>query len=63
MSNSWPLFLQILLANFVAQTEALMVGKTCQEVRKELKASQMAEETISKILPHKVLLSTFTVIV
>ncbi|XP_067937925.1 glucose-6-phosphate isomerase-like [Watersipora subatra] len=45
---------EILLANFLAQTEALMVGKTCQKVRKELEASGMAEEQIQKILPNKV---------
>ena len=45
---------QILLANFLAQTEALMVGKTCQQVRKELEASGMEEEMIKKVLPNKV---------
>lgn len=45
----------ILLANFLAQTEALMRGKTEQEVRKELKAKgNMSEEAIDKLVPHKV---------
>jgi glucose-6-phosphate isomerase len=44
----------ILLANFLAQTEALMKGKTSQEAEKELKASGMNDEKIKLILPHKV---------
>jgi glucose-6-phosphate isomerase len=44
----------ILLANFLAQTEALMKGKTSQEAEKELKASGMSDEKIKLILPHKV---------
>jgi len=42
------------LANFLAQTEALMIGKTADQVLAELKKSGMAEESIQKILPHKV---------
>ncbi|CAK1543514.1 unnamed protein product [Leptosia nina] len=45
---------KILLANFLAQTEALMKGKTAGEAEAELKKSGMAPEAISKILPHKV---------
>ncbi|CAH4023736.1 unnamed protein product [Pieris brassicae] len=45
---------KILLANFLAQTEALMKGKTAAEAEGELKKSGMAPEAISKILPHKV---------
>jgi glucose-6-phosphate isomerase len=44
----------ILLSNFFAQTEALMKGKTEDEVRQELSAAKLPEETIAKILPHKV---------
>ncbi|KAK7572089.1 hypothetical protein V9T40_014561 [Parthenolecanium corni] len=44
----------ILLANFLAQTEALMKGKSSQEAEKELKASGMDDQTLKKILPHKV---------
>jgi len=42
----------ILLSNFFAQTEALMKGKTEEEVRAEL--TGMSEEKIQKLLPHKV---------
>ncbi|KAF7639057.1 Glucose-6-phosphate isomerase [Meloidogyne graminicola] len=44
----------ILLANFLAQTEALMKGKTPTEAEDELKASGLDEEKIKEILPHKV---------
>lgn len=43
----------MLLANFFAQTEALMKGKTEAEAREELKKS-LDDEEIEKILPHKV---------
>ncbi|CAO4363509.1 unnamed protein product [Caenorhabditis nigoni] len=45
---------QILLANFLAQSEALMKGKTAAVAEEELKASGMSAESIAKILPHKV---------
>ncbi len=45
---------QILLANFLAQTEALMKGKTKAEAETELKASGMSAEKTAHILPHKV---------
>ncbi|CAB4060808.1 GPI [Lepeophtheirus salmonis] len=45
---------RILLSNFLAQTEALMKGKTLQEVEKELQAAGMPAESIEKIKPHKV---------
>nr|CAD2185733.1 unnamed protein product [Meloidogyne enterolobii] len=45
---------QILLANFLAQTEALMKGKSSDEVESELKQSGMDETKIKEILPHKV---------
>lgn len=45
---------QILVANFLAQTEALMKGKTPQEARKELEAAGMAADAVDKLLPHKV---------
>eukprot|EP00055_Hartaetosiga_balthica_P005600 m.16632 g.16632 ORF g.16632 m.16632 type:complete len:562 (-) comp4652_c1_seq1:150-1835(-) len=45
---------QILLANFLAQTEALMRGKTEDEARAELEESGMDEENIKHIVPHKV---------
>ena len=45
---------KILLANFFAQTEALMKGKTEDEVRAELEQQELDEETIERLLPHKV---------
>lgn len=51
--NSRSLF-QILVANFLAQTEALMKGKTPDEARKELDAAGMKADAIEKLLPHKV---------
>ncbi|XP_022655065.1 glucose-6-phosphate isomerase-like isoform X1 [Varroa jacobsoni] len=47
---------KILLANFLAQTEALMKGKSEQEAKSELKASGLSEEVLERILPHKVFL-------
>jgi glucose-6-phosphate isomerase len=44
----------LLLANFLAQTEALMKGKTESEARAELDASGMKGEALEKLLPHKV---------
>jgi glucose-6-phosphate isomerase len=45
---------EILLSNFFAQTEALMKGKTPDEVLKELRESGMEEEEIKKVLPYRV---------
>ncbi|KAK5914936.1 hypothetical protein CesoFtcFv8_000575 [Champsocephalus esox] len=45
---------KILLANFLAQTEALMKGKTTEEARKELEAGGLSGADLEKILPHKV---------
>jgi glucose-6-phosphate isomerase len=45
---------QLLLANFFAQTEALMNGKTIEQVKEELKNSGLDEEKINEISPHKV---------
>uniref|UniRef100_A0A914W8A8 Glucose-6-phosphate isomerase n=1 Tax=Plectus sambesii TaxID=2011161 RepID=A0A914W8A8_9BILA len=44
----------ILLANFLAQTEALMKGKSKAEAEAELRKSGMNDEQVTKILPHKV---------
>jgi glucose-6-phosphate isomerase len=44
----------ILLANFFAQTEALMKGKTKEEVIDELKSSGMSKKAIKKLAPFKV---------
>jgi glucose-6-phosphate isomerase len=46
----------ILLANFFAQTEALMKGKTADEARAELVAAKLPAERIAQLVPHK----TFT---
>ncbi len=43
-----------LLANFIAQTEALMNGKTIDQVKVELNASGMSPEEQIKIAPFKV---------
>uniref|UniRef100_A0AAQ4S1Y3 Glucose-6-phosphate isomerase n=1 Tax=Gasterosteus aculeatus aculeatus TaxID=481459 RepID=A0AAQ4S1Y3_GASAC len=45
---------KILLANFLAQTEALMKGKTTEEAKKELEAGGLSGDALEKILPHKV---------
>ena len=45
---------RILLSNFFAQTEALMKGKTEEEVKEELKRGNLSDEDMEKILPHKV---------
>ena len=43
-----------LMANFFAQTEALMNGKSSEEVKKELSDKKMEESAIKKLLPFKV---------
>jgi glucose-6-phosphate isomerase len=43
-----------LLSNFFAQTEALMRGKTAEEVRREMQAAGMDENAIDTLFPHKV---------
>ncbi len=45
---------RLLLANFFAQTEALMRGKNANEVRAELAAQGMTAEALEKLLPHKI---------
>ena len=45
---------RILLANFFAQTEALMNGKTLQEAEEELRKAGQSEEDIKRLAPHKV---------
>jgi glucose-6-phosphate isomerase len=44
----------ILLANYFAQTEALMIGKTFDEARAELLAQGLKGESLEALLPHKV---------
>uniref|UniRef100_A0A9J8D7P3 Glucose-6-phosphate isomerase n=2 Tax=Cyprinus carpio TaxID=7962 RepID=A0A9J8D7P3_CYPCA len=45
---------KILMANFLAQTEALMRGKTPEEAKKELQGAGMSGDALEKLLPHKV---------
>ncbi|GAB4226605.1 MAG: glucose-6-phosphate isomerase [Kiloniellaceae bacterium] len=44
----------LLIANCLAQSEALMRGKTAQEARAELEAAGLAPEKVEALLPHKV---------
>lgn len=44
---------QKLLANFFAQTEALMTGKNQEEVRQELEEQGLDQESIDFMIPHK----------
>ncbi len=44
----------VLLANYFAQTRALMKGKTEAEARAELEAAGYSEEVIKDVLPHKI---------
>ena len=45
-----------LLANFFAQTEAMMVGKTKEHVIAELKTAGKSKEEIEALLPYKIFL-------
>lgn len=45
---------RILLANFFAQTEALMMGKTLEEAKSELAAAGQSADAIEALAPHKV---------
>ncbi|HEY1547308.1 MAG TPA: glucose-6-phosphate isomerase [Kofleriaceae bacterium] len=47
---------EILLANYFAQPEALMRGKTPDEVRAELASQKLSPEQVDALVPHK----TFT---
>ena len=44
---------KILIANFIAQTQSLMMGKTDAEARAELKNQSLDEDTIKTLTPHK----------
>ncbi|MDP9152577.1 MAG: glucose-6-phosphate isomerase [Myxococcota bacterium] len=44
---------EVLLANFFAQTEALMRGKTTEEARSELAAQRLSPARIDELAPHK----------
>ena len=43
-----------LMSNFIAQTEALMNGKTEAEVLEEFKKQNLSQSTVEKLLPYKV---------
>ncbi|MBM1104901.1 glucose-6-phosphate isomerase [Aurantibacter crassamenti] len=43
-----------LMANFFAQTEALMNGKTTEDAKKELESKNLSDEAIQKLTPFKV---------
>jgi glucose-6-phosphate isomerase len=45
---------ELLLANFFAQTEALMRGKTEAEARAELAAAGLSADEVQRLAPHKV---------
>ncbi len=44
---------QLLVANCLAQSQALMVGRTVDEVKAQLEKSGMAPEAIATLAPHK----------
>jgi glucose-6-phosphate isomerase len=44
---------KILLANFLAQTQSLMLGKTAEQARAELEAQGMSGAELEELLPHK----------
>lgn len=45
---------KILMANFLAQTQALMLGKTKEQARVELEKQGMSGKALEDLLPHKV---------
>jgi glucose-6-phosphate isomerase len=45
---------EVLLSNFLAQTEALMTGKTRDQVIDEMRKANVPQDQIEKIAPHKV---------
>uniref|UniRef100_A0A336LPQ0 Glucose-6-phosphate isomerase n=1 Tax=Culicoides sonorensis TaxID=179676 RepID=A0A336LPQ0_CULSO len=47
---------KILLANFLAQTEAMMKGKSEAEAKAELEKAGVTGDKLAKLLPHKVFL-------
>jgi glucose-6-phosphate isomerase len=44
---------RMLLANCLAQTEALLRGKTADEVREEMEAAGLAADEIARLTPHR----------
>jgi glucose-6-phosphate isomerase len=45
---------EILFSNFLAQTQALMQGKTEADARAELESAGMHGDALEKLLPHKI---------
>lgn len=45
---------EMLLANCLAQSEALMKGRTLDEAREQLQAKGLAEDEVERIAPHRV---------
>ena len=52
--DAFPRHHDMLLANCIAQGEALLKGKTADEVRSELTAKGMGGEDLERLIPHKV---------
>jgi glucose-6-phosphate isomerase len=44
---------KILMANFLAQTQALMLGKTKEQAQAELEKQGLSGEALEQLLPHK----------
>ncbi|HKB83528.1 MAG TPA: glucose-6-phosphate isomerase [Burkholderiales bacterium] len=53
-ADNMPGHHDILLANCIAQTEALLRGKSADEVRTELRARGMQGEELERLTPHRV---------
>ena len=51
--NAIPLHQDILVANCIAQAEAMMRGKTADEARAELEHSDLSEDQVTALVPHK----------
>lgn len=45
---------RVLMSNFLAQTRALMLGKTEEEARHELEGEGVSAERLREVLPHKI---------
>jgi glucose-6-phosphate isomerase len=52
--NPWDEHHKVLFSNFLAQSQALMKGKTDEEALSELQHQKLPKETIEKLLPYKV---------
>ncbi len=45
---------ELLIANCLAQSEALMLGRTLEEAKSQLRANGMSEGEVERLAPHKV---------